>query len=254
MIEAVEIDDKDYFSHKAISKSLLAKMDCPQKAFVPMAETPAMFDGTLAHCAILEPDEFDNRYIIDPKMPKRSKADKEAWEDWQTENEGLRIITKEQYDNSMRMGEAIRSHARASELLSGGKAEQAFFWQDERTGEDCKCKADYVHSDIIVDLKTTVSASPADFSRSIANFKYHWQDAWYSRGAQADRFLFIAIEKKEPFVIEIYELDLEAKAQGASEIDKALDKYIWHRDFEEYIGYTGFGEINTLSLPNWAKE
>jgi len=252
MIKSVDITDDEYFANPAISKSLLSRMDCPQKAFIPMAETPAMLEGTLAHCAILEPDLFDSRYIVDPKMPKRSKADKEALEAWQLDNTGLRIITKEQYDNSMRMSDAIRSHPKASELLSGGKAEQAFFWDDERTGEECKCKADYVHGDMIVDLKTTLSANPVDFARSVAKFKYHWQDAWYSRGSESDRFLFIAIEKKEPYIIEIYELDIEAKSKGCTEIDSALDKYIWHRDFDEYIGYTGSGDINKLSLPSWA--
>ena len=251
MIEATEMTDEQYFAADGLSKSLLAGMDCPDKIGM-FKSTPAMLMGTLAHCAILEPNEFDKRYIVDPKMPKRSNADKEAWQIWQDENAGKVIITDEQRDTSMMMQDAIFNHPKAASLLSGGKAEQAYFWTDEETGEPCKGKADYVQGDVIVDLKTAVSASPSEFSRAVANFKYHWQDAFYSEGTGAEAFYFVVIEKTEPFVIEVYELSQAAKDKGRKEIHEAKNKYLFHRDFEPYIGYTGSGAITTLDLPKWA--
>jgi len=138
----------------------------------------------------------------------------------------------------------------ASKLLSGGRAEQAYFWTDDRTGERCKCKADYVN-DSIIDLKTCVSASPGAFAKACADYKYHWQHAWYSRGIGIDDFIFIALEKKSN-VVEVYQLDDVAVELGMRQIDAALDKYILCRDFDDWPGYNDPNAVTQLSLPAWA--
>ncbi len=255
MIEGVKMADADYFAAEGLSKSFLAvAAECPQKAGMPITETAAMRFGKIVHCAILEPDAFDERYAVSIQCDRRTKAGKEAWQQWLDDNEGKEVISQDDYDKAMQMSEAIRSHARASELLSCGMAEMAYFWTDERTQETCKAKADYVHGDIIVDLKTTASASKADFMRSVAQYKYHWQDAWYSNGIGAERFVFVAIEKNAPYIIECYELKEVAKQLGWRQINKALDKWLMHRDFCEYIGYNGYGDIEQIDLPAWAYE
>jgi len=249
MNKGVSMPDSLYFNAKAISKSLLSRMDCPAKARMPFEATPAMVDGTIIHCAILEPDSFDKRFIVAPEINKRTNAGKAEWAEFCKDNESKTVITAAQYDMSMSAQKAAYGHPTASELLSGGKAEQAYFWQDERTGEKCKCKADYV-SDVIVDLKTCSSAAPGAFSKACADFKYHWQQAWYSRGIGIDDFYFIALEKKTYFV-EVYQLDKEAVELGMRQIDAALDRYILCRDFDDWPTYNDPNSVTTLSLPAW---
>lgn len=252
MIESISMPDEEYFKAKGISKSLLSRMDCPDKAGIYKESTPAMMLGTISHCAILEPDEFYKRYVVDPKMSKRSNADKEAWKKWQEDNEGRTVITAEQFEKAMGMAESVRNHPKAISLLTGGKAEQAFFWTDEKTGELCKCKADYVVGNTISDLKTCADASPDGFGRAVANFGYNMQDAWYTRGTEAERFVFIAVETTAPYIVEVYELNQEAKDHGLDKCDAAVQKLLFHKNFEPFKGYTGYQEVTELVLPPWA--
>lgn len=251
MIKPTEMTDEEYFKAKGLSKSFLARMDCPDKAHIYKEPTPAMLLGTLAHCAILEPDQFDLRYVVAPEINKRTNAGKAEWAEFEAANAGKVVITQDQYTQAQAMAEAIRNHPTASSFLSGGMAEQAYFWEDEN-GELCKCKADYIQGDTIVDLKTCADASPSGFGRAVTNFKYHWQDAWYRDGIGAERFVFVAIEAAEPYVIEVYELGEESVQKGRDQINAAKERYVFHRDFEPYIGYTGHGGITELHLPAWA--
>ena len=59
--------------------------------------TPAMELGSAIHCAILEPDEWHDRYTIVPKVDRRTKAGKEAWELFQKSSEGKTVLTDEQH-------------------------------------------------------------------------------------------------------------------------------------------------------------
>jgi len=250
MNKGIKMQDAQYFNHKALSKSFLSRMDCPAKSRIPFASTPAMFDGTLIHCATLEPEKFDKRYIVAPEINKRTNAGKAEWAEFQEANADKEVITSSQYDTSMNVQKAVYAHPVASELLCGGIAEQAYFWDDPRTGEKCKCKADYV-SDVIVDLKSCQSSAPGAFSKSCADFKYHMQHAFYCRGIGLDDFFFIAVEKKAPYVVEVYHLDQEAVDLGNRLIDEAIDKYIFARDFDAWRGYNDPNAITTLSLPVW---
>lgn len=252
-MKMIDMPEKEYFKAKGISKSLLAKMDCPAKSFVPMKETPAMMIGSMVHKAILEPDMFDDCYVIAPEINKRTNAGKAEWAEFQEANAERIVITQEQRDHAMKMNDAVRAHQMASELLDKGKAEQSCFWNDERTGEACKARIDWMRPDnVIVDLKTVNSAHPFAFSRSCHDFKYHWQQAWYQRGAQADDFYFLVVEKDAPYVVEVYRLTDEAHKLGLIQVDAALDKYRMCKGFNEWGGYNDSDRVNVIDLPHYA--
>ena len=250
MRNGISIPDEEYFKNPAISASLLKKMDCPAKAFVPFTST-AMVEGSMIHCAVLEPSEFDSRYIVAPVINKRTNAGKAEWAEFQEANADKTVITPDQHSMSMKVQKAVYGHPMASELLSGGKAEQSFFWKDKKTGEDMKCKADYV-SDVVIDLKTCISASPGAFSKACADYKYGLQAVHYLRGTGAKEFIFIAVEKKFPFVVEVYKLDSDSMEYSERKLDEALQSYIFCRDFDIWPGYNDRQSVTSLSLPAWS--
>jgi len=250
MREGISMPDDEYFASPAISKSLLSRMDCPMKSRMPFPSTPAMAEGSMIHCAVLEPDAFDSRYIVAPEINKRTNAGKAEWAAFCEDNADKEVITPVQYDAAMYAQKAVHAHPMASKLLSGGLAERAMFWKHEKTGEELKAKADYV-SDILVDLKTTTCAAPGAFSKSCADFSYHVQAAHYMEGFEADEFVFVVLEKKTN-VVECYRLDQEAIDRGLEQRDAWLNTYILCRDFDDWPGYNDPNGVTRLSLPAWS--
>jgi len=235
-----KMSDSEYFSIKAASCSLLKRLDCPAKALIPFKPTPAMQMGTLVHCAVLEPEEFDLRYIAAPKINKRTKAGKEEWAAFVEDNKNKTVITLEDYDTSHYIAKCVMANPIASRLLS--------------TGADCKAKADYVKDKMVVDLKTAADSSPEGFSRACANFGYHMQDAHYSNGSECERFVFVVVETTYPFIVSVYELDSEAKDIGKREVEDKMNKYVELNMFDAWDdGYVDNQTVTTLSLPNWCK-
>lgn len=155
-------------------------------------------------------------------------------------------------------GAAVRRHPVASVLFTGGLPEQTMIWHDEATGVVCRGMADYLRGDLIIDLKTCQCAHPDAIAKSIANYGYHQQAAWYLEGytqLAADeqlnpRFLFVFVEKDPPHLITIAQPDQESLEVGAARNRRALEVF---RDCTEagvWPGYTT--DVELISLPRWA--
>jgi hypothetical protein len=135
--------------------------------------------GSLAHCAVLEPDELSKRYAIAPD--RRSNAGKAAAAELAAA--GIEAVTESDMALALSMADAVRQHPYAAALLADGKAEQSFWWDDKATGQRCKCRPDWYQGTTIVDLKTCQDASANAFARACATFGYHTQAAHYLNGA-----------------------------------------------------------------------
>jgi hypothetical protein len=120
-----------------------------------MEPTSAMRLGSLAHCAVLEPDELSKRYAIAPD--RRSNAGKAAAAEMSAN--GIEAVTESDMALALNMADAVRQHPYAAALLADGKAEQSFWWDDKATGQRCKCRPDWYQGTTIVDLKTCQDAS-----------------------------------------------------------------------------------------------
>jgi hypothetical protein len=256
----IVLTSKEYHAHPAIgSTSLKHILRSPAhykyEKENPSEPTPAMQLGTAVHEAILEPNLFANNAIIMPKF--EGTGSRAAKEQWLIENDGKTVLTKENYENIMKVLEAIQKHPVAKGLLSDGAAEESYFWQDPRTGLVCKCRPDYLRKGhIVVDVKTTYDASPEAFTKQIANLKYHVSAAHYLAGVSAvenqkfDQFILLAIEPKPPFGMSIHLLDDATIDAGHGLAMKALITLKECKEKNYYPGYTT--EILTTALPNWA--
>jgi exodeoxyribonuclease VIII len=109
----------------------------------------------------------------------------------------------------------------------------------------------------IIDLKTSNDASEEGFARSIANFRYHVQDAWYTKGVQVatrkhPTFVFLVVENVLPFSIAIYVLDSRSKDEGWMVADNDLRKYVDYKEMPEEDRYAGYSpDAVEISLPRW---
>jgi len=200
----------------------------------------------LTLCAVLEPDQLASRYGIAPD--RRTNAGKAAVA--AMEAAGIEAVTAPEMEQAMAMAASVRSHQAAAALLRNGKAEQSFWFDDIATGLRCKCRPDWYTGSTIVDLKTTVDASPKGFAKSVAQWRYHVQQSHYLAGTFAERFVFIAVEKCYPYAVGVYELDADAVQFGDYERRNNLQTIADCRAISEWPGYGN--TIQPLSLPKWA--
>jgi hypothetical protein len=252
----MSISNEQYHADPAVSAShLKAIMQSPYHYWAryvdpdrkPIEPTAAMKLGSLAHCAILEPDDLLQRYGV--CGPRNTKAGKEQAE--RMAAEGIEAVTASDMALALGMSAAVRNHSTAASLLKQGKAEQSFWWDDLPTGMRCKCRPDWYYGSTVVDIKTTTDASPQAFARSVATFAYHVQAAHYLAGLHgAERFVFVAVEKSYPHAVAVYELDADALALGRTTRDNALDVLAGCQVANVWPGYGD--TVQTISLPKWA--
>lgn len=188
------------------------------------------------------------------------------------ENNGHRIVLEpETWDQLHRMRDAVMADPAAAALMNApGVAEYSAYWTDPVTGLLCRCRPDWWRLDgILVDVKTTLDASPEGFAKSISNFRYHVQHPFYLDGmnlmrqqskqessiAEAKAFVFLAVEKTACVVegvamgVGVYVLDQESVALGRAEYRRDLRTIAECTASGHWPGYGG--KIQSISLPTW---
>jgi hypothetical protein len=159
------------------------------------------------------------------------------------------------------MAASIRRHPTAGRFINAwGDPELSIWWDDEATGITCRARLDKAvrtrNGLVIVDLKTTVDASDTAFAKSAANLGYHQQEAHYRAGAIAagldpdPAFIFIAVEKEPPYLVNVVQLDGPSVETGQRRNERALAMF---RDFTTTGVWPGYDTaISEISLPFWA--
>lgn len=256
-----DMPNEDYHASAGISNSGVSLLlDCPLKYWdtylnpdrPAKEETAAMRFGTMLHTFLLEPDEFNERYVVTDKMHKASKA----YKDFVALNEGRTVINEEEMDILYKIQESISNHRYAQHLIKPhGEVEQSIFWRDELTDVICKSRPDYMTKEYIVDLKSTKCASPESFERSIYELGYHRQaammlDAFEAiSGIKHTNFLNLCIEKERPYIVSVFVMSDEALERGREEYRTALRIFKQCSERNYWPMYAD--DIEEISLPAW---
>jgi exodeoxyribonuclease VIII len=254
-----DVTNEQYHTGYGVSKSGLWTITTRSPAhycFAPR-EGAAHFDfGEACHLAILQPNEFEGRVFRGPDDRRGKK-----WTDvieW-CQHENKLPLTSGDYDEVLALRDMIHSDSWLNGIITGGKPqiENSAYWIDERTGVLCRCRPDFYRADLglIVDLKSTKSAHPDAFSRSVVNYGYHAQEAFYSdgwtqTGNAVDGFVFLAFEKTPPYARAVYELPPEIVIEGRAIIERALDTYAACRFSDIWPGYPS--GVQNLEFKRWA--
>lgn len=217
-------------------------------------QTKAMADGTAVHSFFLERDKFNTDYVT---KPSDIKLNTKVGKEWAQEHQSKIIIDSEFSNNLLEMEKSFMDSP-AKIIYNenmGGQTELSYFWDDLGLVKG-KCRPDWISDDgsIVIDLKTTIDASPKGFQKSISNWGYHLQLGWYLRGLQklgldSYDFIFIAIEKTPPFSVGVYRADQEMINYAMNKLDEIvpeIDKALAAQEFPDYTP-----EITSIGLPPW---
>jgi exodeoxyribonuclease VIII len=211
--------------------------------------------GTAAHIAILEPNKFEAAVYRGPDDRRGNK-----WKDAEEacKLDGRTLLIASQYDQVLAMRDAVHADAWINSIITGGKPmiEASGYWIDPETKELCRCRPDLYRPDlgIILDLKSTLSAHPDAFARSVINYGYHAQEAfysdgWHQLGQKVEGFVFLAWEKKSPYAKAVYELPPAIVDEGRAIMRKALGTYNECRKANRWHGYSD--GVTELSFKAW---
>jgi exodeoxyribonuclease VIII len=236
-----DMSNEDYHRGGGISKTTLdmAHADpyrpdwsrkCPQDE-----DKIKTFDfGDAMHAICLEPDRLKSEFVVMPPFNLRTndgKAEKKAFVE---SHKGHKILTDAEHRQLNLMFESVMAHREARALIEAdGIAEGSYFWKDEGTGLECKCRPDkHIESlSLLVDVKTTPDLKK--FAYSVDDYRYYVQDAWYCDGVsrfteQPVRMEFLAIQKTIEcgrYPVMVVKLPTEAIEYGRAVYREDLNRY-----------------------------
>lgn len=252
---------RDYQLHEREHKSTLVEMERSPAHYRwavdnPKEGTEALVLGKAFHTLVLEPQFFNEEFFCAKEKIRRGTK---AWDALEAEAKGRIILKPDDVAELNAMAKSIDAHPEARRCLDACQQhEVSVFWTDIATGEPCKMRADALSIDdsVIIDLKTTVDASPMGFERAIISYKYHWQAAMYCDGLQAVcgkpfTFVFIAVESAPPWGVGVYILGEEMLENGRRGYKAALQKVAECNAKKHWPCYSEI--CLELSGPEWMK-
>lgn len=259
-----DLPNEEYHSGPGISKSGLDSIARNPASFIWQQNAPVNEDklqaldmGTAIHCLLLEPDEFEDRFIIAPEFNRRTKQGKEDEAAFlkQCADSGKIIMTKEEGDALRLMAGSVNAHPTASALLSAeGVSEVSIYWTDDETGELCRIRPDRMIPEhhIIIDVKKVADIDR--FERHAEEFRYHVQDAMYSEGYYRHfgvwpKFYFLLVSSSISagrYPVDVVELDPDWKQAGAELFREDLQTYHRCKEADSWI------HIRKANRPRWA--
>ena len=109
--------DTDHINASAINCFINKGAKCYCETYIDGSlrnePSKAMITGSMLHCSLLEPTEFDKRYAVAPDVDMRTKVGKKAYADFcsQFDQEKLpTFVTTDQIDQVERMRQSLLSH------------------------------------------------------------------------------------------------------------------------------------------------
>lgn len=264
-----EIDEATYHADPVVGGSLSST-----GARVLANDTPARFDWDRRH-GRLDKREFDlgraahrevlgvGAGIAEVRADSwRTKAAKEAAAGARAE--GMTPLLTKDVDRVEAMAAALRDHEQAGPLLARtGRAEQCMVYRDPESGVMCRVLIDWlpdVDDDarlLVVDYKTTTDSSRAGVGKSLADWGYYQQGAFYTDAPVVlglahelpPKFVLVAQEKDPPYLVGVHPIADTALDWGRVLNRAARDVYRGCTEAGHWPGHPL--NLDDLDLPGW---
>ena len=155
------------------------------------------------------------------------------------------------------IGKSLHGQKNIMKWVQNGVAERSIF--RHHNGQILKARPDYYieSSNVVLDLKTCRDITVSGFMRSVIQYRYHIQAAYYVDAVshfvgESPRFLNICVEKTPPYQAVIYDLQPSFLMVGRAEYIRALARV---KECHDNGVWPSFSE-NPVSMecPDWLWE
>jgi len=221
----------------------------------------ALLLGSLVHCMAMEPWMFAERFAVEPKADKRTKEGKaiKAAFDESIKGKDVEVVTDDLLQKAKCCAAALPSHSWFGPIINNIPAwaiiEKPVYWN--WLGVDCAGTPDMLllDSELIIDIKTTKDARPGMFARSIGDFGYARQAAFYRLGVREAfgidcRFIFAVVKSSPPYEVACYEIGDRSIETAIDEMEALCREYkdrmergVWTPEWSD--------GINQIELNRW---
>lgn len=256
----------------------------------PKKQTAAMEFGSQYDCLVLETEQYFDRYMLseDHKLPPVPKKKSETYDQDlikydmavvernlyldRVEKSGKIVIDQESHDMAVAMRAELMSKP-LSFIIKEGIKQASIFW-DELVIVDgveivvpCKIRPDimlepdcneYFPNGVLLDLKSTIDASPEGFGRQLFDLGYQISAAHYRNGFskafklesyQDVPWYWVCSEKKPPYESVYRPITSEQLIDGEYHAKKALYTYAKAISSKKWEGYSETPEA--AITPGW---
>jgi hypothetical protein len=249
--------------------------------------SPALMIGTAFHTLVLEPEEFEKDYLVaNHKIDRRTKvgkAEAKSLED-KARDMGKDVLHYGDHNLIQTMAASVNANPEYVRLLDHCQKEVSFYIDDFTLPDFCM--GDVVHfepetkfkvrvrpdayskkpirfagkdlQNVVIDLKSCQDSSPRAFKNAVYQYGWHIQAAFYldllshvSKHMELpafETFYFMAVEKKNPYACQVYELSEKMLMDGRAQYCKALK--MWHHYLEtnEAMGFHSSDGLSELVI------
>src|SRR6185312_349797 len=234
-----DIPNEDYHRCNGISRSGISTLKISPLHFwdryinpdkPPHKSSPYMLLGSVVHTLILEPDLFDEQYMVVKKVNGATKEGKAYKAEIEAIIGDKTAIDEELFEKAMTMVTSVENHEKSMRVLENALIERSIYWIDVESELLCKTRPDIWNDNlkILADLKTSGSPTPIDFAYEALKGDYHIQaamqiDGVYDRTGQIiEDFCFIVIPNERPFCPYVYHMPPAMIDRGRREYKDAL--------------------------------
>jgi hypothetical protein len=248
-IEQLQERPLSYSSLKEFAKSPRHYLDYLNRK---KETTPAMLFGSMVHSLLLEPAKFNDEFAVMGSIDRRTTAGKEAYAKFVEESAGKDVVMENDYNEAKALADNVLSNPSLAPWVKNcHQYEQEF--RTELWGLPMRGFFDGVAEDYILEVKTTMDASPDNLMRDFYNRQYHMQAGLYNL-VSSKPIKYLIIETRSPYDAYIADATGDYVAKGQDLLTKTIVKFDecmkangWHNGYEYHHGRI------SIDLPSWVK-
>ena len=212
-----------------------------------------MIFGSMLHCLLLQPKEFNSQFAVMPNVDRRTSEGKATYAKFMSEAEGKSVVQESELEDANRLVEKVMMQDHFKKLVSDCNIFENEFRQDI-DGLPFRGFIDGEADNYVLEVKTASDAHPKTIINNFYDRGYHIQAAIYNMVTNKP-VKYLIIETKSPYNIVVADASQDYINLGKKTVSElvmlfngCMQNNLWDMGYEFHSG----GDFE-VSLPYWVK-